>query len=129
MKEDGYSRGENGVLQNKDTCRGAPLTGERYKKRCTGMNQVQQAIAELAGYALAAGLIEKEDVIYSVNCILKEMELDAWEGTEEDALSFAETLDAEKIADGSLLEGILDILRCRFPWADRRRQCGFPGSL
>ena len=38
------------------------------------------------------------------------MELDAYEGTEEDALSFAETLDAEKIADGSVLEGILDIL-------------------
>ncbi len=74
------------------------------------MNQVQQAVAELVGYALAAGLIEKEDVIYSINCILKEMELDAYEGTEEDALSFAETLDAEKIADGSVLEGILDIL-------------------
>ncbi len=74
------------------------------------MNQVQQAVAELAGYALAAELIEKEDVIYSINCILKEMELDAYEGTEEDALSFAETLDAEKIADGSVLEGILDIL-------------------
>ena len=43
------------------------------------MNQVQQAVAELVGYALAAGLIEKEDVIYSINCILKEMELDALE--------------------------------------------------
>ena len=74
------------------------------------MNQVQQAVADLVGYALVAGLIEKEDVIYSINCILKEMELDAYEGTEEDALSFAETLDAEKIADGSVLEGILDIL-------------------
>ena len=76
----------------------------RFKKR--GMGMVQQNIKKLVGYGLTTGLIRKEDIIYTVNCLLDLLKLD--EFTEEiDETSF----DGMKEADfdlESILKGLLD---------------------
>lgn len=67
---------------------------------------VQQNMKQLVGYGLVTGLIRKEDIIYTVNCLLDILKLD--EFTEEidetsfDGMSEAD-FDLEKI-----LKGLLD---------------------
>ncbi|MDD5921911.1 MAG: UDP-glucose--hexose-1-phosphate uridylyltransferase [Eubacteriales bacterium] len=74
---------------------------------------VQQAVTKLAAYALAAGLIEKEDIIYIANGLLKEMAMDSWNGTKEEVILCAEEMQSAEegsIEDGSLLEELLNAL-------------------
>ena len=70
----------------------------------------QKAAAALAAYGLRTGLIQNEDIIYSVNAILKEMGMDSFEGTEEDVKKTADLFSAEELQNGSALEEILGCL-------------------
>ncbi len=74
------------------------------------MNPVQNAVTELTAYALCTKLIEKEDILYSVNSLLRVLALDAWEGTEEDVCGRAATFKEEELASGERLEQILGAL-------------------
>ena len=75
------------------------------------MEKVFAAVRDLTQYALATGLIEKEDVIYTVNSLIGALGIDEYPGNREEIIEGAEALDRAKISDGTLLEGILaDIL-------------------
>ena len=74
------------------------------------MGNVQTAVTELAGYALRTGLIEKEDILYSVNSLLGILQLDAWEGSEADVEARAKAFTEEELASGLTLEQILGAL-------------------
>ena len=75
------------------------------------MEKIYNAVRDLTEYALATGLIEKEDVIYTVNSLLGALGIDDYPGNREEIISGAQDLDRSKIGDGTLLEGILaDIL-------------------
>ena len=37
---------------------------------------IQSAVTKLAAYALRTGLIAQEDIIYAVNCIIRELNLE-----------------------------------------------------
>ena len=41
---------------------------------------IQDAVTELVAYALRTGLIAHEDIIYAVNCVIRELGLDTYEG-------------------------------------------------
>ena len=71
------------------------------------MEKVYAAIRDLTEYALATGLIEKEDVIYTVNSLLGALGIDDYPGNKEEIIEGAGSLDRAAIEDGSLLEGIL----------------------
>ncbi len=74
---------------------------------------IYDAIKKLAVYGLATGLIEKEDVIYTVNSVLGALELDDYPGTEAEILEKAEqTTDEQKAAieSGEALEEILAVI-------------------
>ena len=75
------------------------------------MDKIFAAVRDLTAYALATELIEKEDVIYTVNSLIGALGIDDYPGSREEILERAEKLDSGKIKDGSLLEEILcDIL-------------------
>ena len=71
------------------------------------MEKIYNAVRSLTEYALATGLIEKEDVIYTVNSLLGALGIDDYPGTREEIMEGAAGLDQDKIKDGTLLEGIL----------------------
>ena len=71
------------------------------------MEKIFGAIRDLTQYALATGLIEKEDVIYTVNSLLGALGIDDYPGSKEEIIEGAGSLDRAAIEDGSLLEGIL----------------------
>ena len=71
------------------------------------MEKIYNAVRDLTEYALATGLIEKEDVIYTVNSLLGALGIDDYPGNREEIISGAQDLDRSKIGDGTLLEGIL----------------------
>lgn len=73
------------------------------------MDKIYAAITDLTEYALATGLIEKEDVIYTVNSLLGALKIDDYPGTEEEILA-APGPDKDKIEDGSALEEILGVI-------------------
>ena len=74
------------------------------------MEKIYGAVRDLTEYALATGLIEKEDVIYTVNSLLGALGIDDYPGNREEIIEGAGSLDREKIADGSLLEEILGVI-------------------
>ena len=75
------------------------------------MEKIFTAVKDLTQYALATGLIEKEDVIYTVNSLIGSLGIDEYPGNREEIIEGAASIDVDKISDGTLLEGILaDIL-------------------
>ena len=70
-------------------------------------SEVQRAVTELAAYGLKTGLIAREDVIFTVNMLLKEMGMDSYEESEAEVIRAAEEISDEEIEKGSLLESIL----------------------
>ena len=70
-------------------------------------SEVQRAVMELAAYGLKTGLIAREDVIYTVNMLLKEMGMDSFEGSEEEVIRAAGEISDEEIEEGTLLEAVL----------------------
>lgn len=74
------------------------------------MGETDHAVTRLAGYALAAGLIEREDIVYAVNSILKELHVNDYGGSEAEVLAYAATLSQERISDGTELEETLNEL-------------------
>ena len=75
------------------------------------MDKIFAAVRDLTQYALATGLIEKEDVIYTVNSLIGTLGIDDYPGDREEILEGAAAIDRAGIEDGTLLEGILsDIL-------------------
>lgn len=73
------------------------------------MDKIYAAITDLTEYALATGLIEREDVIYTVNSLLGALKIDDYPGTEEEILA-SPGPDKDKIEDGSALEEILGVI-------------------
>ena len=71
------------------------------------MSDVDNAITRLAGYGLYTGLIEEDDIIYTVNQILMNLEKDSYEGSREEVIAYASTLNEERIAAGTELEETL----------------------
>ncbi len=71
------------------------------------MCEIDHAISRLVGYGLAAGLIEDEDVNYSINCILKELKKDNFSGSPAEAIAYSITLGRERLTDGRELEETL----------------------
>lgn len=71
------------------------------------MEKLYNAVRELTGYALRTGLIEREDVIYTVNSLLGALGVDDFPYTGKEVEDCAATLDGDRIQDGTLLEGIL----------------------
>ena len=65
------------------------------------------AINKLVAYGVRTGLVEKEDIIYTLNTILIQMGLDSAEFEIEDIEKLASELPESEINDGTLLEGIL----------------------
>ncbi|MBQ7535636.1 MAG: UDP-glucose--hexose-1-phosphate uridylyltransferase [Stomatobaculum sp.] len=61
----------------------------------------------LAAYGLRTGLINEEDVIFTVNALLKEMGMDSFEGSEEDVIRASCEISEEEIENGSFLETVL----------------------
>ncbi len=74
------------------------------------MNPVQTSITELAAYALRTGLIEREDLLYSINSLLRLLKLDAYEGSEEEAEKYAASFTERELESGERLERILSVL-------------------
>ena len=67
---------------------------------------IQSAVTKLAAYALRTGLFEQEDIIYAVNCIIRELSLDNYTGSEPEVISCAVELAQDQIDDGTCLESI-----------------------
>ena len=74
------------------------------------MEKIYGAVRDLTEYALATGLIAEEDVIYTVNSLLGALGIDDFPGDRAEIIGGAAKLDREKIADGTLLEGILAVI-------------------
>ena len=74
------------------------------------MAAIDNAIRDLTAYGLAAGLISKEDVIYTINSLLGVMRMDSCETTKEDVLAAAEKLSGADTKDGAFLEQTLKVL-------------------
>ena len=74
------------------------------------MDSIYGAVRKLTEYALATELIEKEDVIYTVNSLIGALGIEEYPGTEEEIIEGAASLDGEKIADGTMLEEILRVI-------------------
>ena len=71
------------------------------------MEKIYGAVSDLTKYALATELIEKEDVIYTVNSLLGALGIDDYPGNKEEIIEGAGRLSRAGIEDGTLLEGIL----------------------
>ncbi len=74
------------------------------------MDRIYEAVRDLTQYALRAGLIEKEDVIYTVNSLIGALGIDDYPGGREEIIEGAADLDRAGIEDGTLLEGILAVI-------------------
>ena len=74
------------------------------------MEKIYGAVRDLTKYALATELIAEEDVIYTVNSLLGALGIDDYPGDRTEIIEGAKELDHEKIADGTLLEGILAVI-------------------
>ena len=70
----------------------------------------QEAIDKLVAYGLKTGLIEKEDVIYTVNSLLIQMGLDSADYVATDIEKLAEGIDSAAIDSGAYLEEVLKVL-------------------
>jgi UDPglucose--hexose-1-phosphate uridylyltransferase len=71
---------------------------------------IQEAINNLTAYGLATGLIEKEDIIYTLNSLLIQMGLDAADYEKADIVALSEKIPAAGIEDGTFLEEVLKVL-------------------
>ncbi len=71
------------------------------------MCEIDHAISRLVGYGLAAGLIQDEDLNYSINSILKELKKEDFTGSAAEAIAYAITFGKERLADGKELEADL----------------------
>ena len=71
------------------------------------MSNIDNAVTRLAGYGLYTGLIETEDIIYTVNQILMTLGKNSYEGSREEVMAYASTLNEERIASGTELEETL----------------------
>lgn len=74
---------------------------------------IDKNIIDLVAYAYRTGLIEKEDIVYSLNTILMQFSLTELEGTEDDVIKEAESIDQKKIDDGTYLEDTMKVL-CQY---------------
>ena len=74
------------------------------------MEKIYEAVRDLTAYALATELIAEEDVIYTVNSLIGALGIDDYPGDREEIIGEAAALDRNKIADGTLLEGILAVI-------------------
>lgn len=74
------------------------------------MEKVYNAVRDLTAYGLAANLIEKEDVIYTVNSLLGALGIEDYPGNKAEIIRCAEEADPAQIQDGTLLEGILEVI-------------------
>ena len=74
---------------------------------------IDKNIVNLVAYAYRTGLIEKEDIVYSLNTILMQFNLTELDGTEEDVIKEAESIDQKKIDDGTFLEDTMKVL-CQY---------------
>ncbi|MCR5770118.1 MAG: galactose-1-phosphate uridylyltransferase, partial [Butyrivibrio sp.] len=74
---------------------------------------IDENIVDLVAYAYRTGLIEKEDITYSLNTILMQLGLTELEGSEEDVIKKSESIDQKKIDDGTYLEGTMKDL-CKY---------------
>ncbi|WP_026517571.1 UDP-glucose--hexose-1-phosphate uridylyltransferase [Butyrivibrio sp. MC2021] len=72
--------------------------------------KIQEAINNLTAYGLATGLIEKEDIIYTLNSLLIQMGLDAADYEKADIVALSEKVPAAGIEDGTFLEEVLKVL-------------------
>ena len=71
---------------------------------------IQSAVTKLTAYALRTELIAQEDIIYAVNCIIRELKIAFYTGSEAEISNCSEELSQEQIDDGTCLESILRIL-------------------
>ena len=71
---------------------------------------IQEAIINLTAYGLATGLIEKEDIIYTINSLLIQLGLDAADYEKADIVALSEKVPADGIEDGTFLEEVLKVL-------------------
>ena len=71
---------------------------------------IQEAIDKLVAYGLKTGLIQKEDVIYTVNSLLIQMGLDSADYVAGDIEKLAEGIDRADIDSGAYLEEVLKVL-------------------
>ena len=67
------------------------------------MEKIYGAVSDLTKYALATELIEKEDVIYTVNSLLGALGIDDYPGNKEEIIEGAGKLSRAGIEDGTLL--------------------------
>ncbi len=75
------------------------------------MNEnLQKAINNLVAYGLKTGLIEKEDIIYTVNSVILRLGLDSADYEASDIEKLAESLPDKEIEDGTFLEGVLKVI-------------------
>ncbi len=72
--------------------------------------KIQEAINRLVGYALKTKLIEKEDVIYTVNSLLMVLGMDSAEYGKCDVEKISTEIKDEDIDSGAYLEGTLKAL-------------------
>ena len=68
---------------------------------------IQEAINKLVAYGLKTGLIEKEDIIYTVNSLLILLGLDSADYEEADIEKLAQGIDTAAIDSGAYLEAVL----------------------
>ena len=71
---------------------------------------IQCAINNLVAYALKQSLIEKEDIIYTINSILIDLGIDAADYEASDIEALAKELSTDEIESGVFLEKVLKAL-------------------
>lgn len=74
------------------------------------MSDIQNAVTCLAAYALKTRLIEDEDIIYSVNSIIKELQISEYDGSDTDVINEAKNISDKELESGNYLENILEII-------------------
>lgn len=65
------------------------------------------AVNKLVAYGLRTGLIQKEDIIYTVNTLLIQLGLDAAEFEADDIAKMADEIDESALESGEYLEAVL----------------------
>jgi UDPglucose--hexose-1-phosphate uridylyltransferase len=68
---------------------------------------MSECIKKLVAYALRTNLIEREDIIYAVNSLLKELEMDSAEFEVSEIEEMSEKIDGAAIDSGEYLEKVL----------------------
>lgn len=74
------------------------------------MSDIDKAVIKLAGYGLKTGLIEDEDLVYTVNQLLMTIEKEDFDGDLAGPAAYAEELTEDMITDGRELEAVLKVL-------------------